>query len=102
MTSIEATVAAKAGELRGAIPPRAHSGHPYRIPDVVATSSPSRMSVIDVGRPVVLWSWKDVVLAPVELLALAWSVPVLVLLVLVPFGLVIAGLLWLGRLMFGS
>jgi hypothetical protein len=100
MTSTDAAVAARAGELRGPMAGRAPSGQP--IADAVAISSPSRMSVIDVSRPVVPWSWKDLFLAPVELLALAWSVPVLILLVLVPFGLLIAGSLWLVRVMFGS
>ena len=60
------------------------------------------MAVIDVSRPVVPWSWRDVFLAPMELLALAWTVPLLVLLALLPFGLVIAGAVWLGRMILGS
>jgi hypothetical protein len=43
-----------------------------------------------------------VLLAPVELLALAWGVPLLVLLALLPFGLVIAGAIRLGRMILGS
>jgi hypothetical protein len=60
------------------------------------------MAVIDVSRPVVPWSWRDVFLAPVGLLALAWGVPFLVLLALLPFGLVIAGAVRLGRMLLGS
>jgi hypothetical protein len=39
---------------------------------------------------------------PVELLALAWGVPLLVFLALLPFGLVIAGAVRLARMIFGS
>ena len=54
--------------------------------------------VIDVGRPVVPWRWTSIVLAPIELLALAWSVPFVILLVMVPIGLGIASVLWVARL----
>jgi hypothetical protein len=60
------------------------------------------MAVINISRAVVPWNWRDVFLAPVELLALAWGVPLLVLLALLPFGLVIAGAIRLGRLILGS
>jgi len=60
------------------------------------------MAVLDISRPVEPRSWLDLLLAPVELLALAWGVPLLVLLALLPFGLVIAGALRLGRMIFGS
>lgn len=60
------------------------------------------MAVINISRAVVPWSWRDVFLAPVELLALAWGVPLLVLLALLPFGLVIAGAIRLGRMILGS
>jgi hypothetical protein len=60
------------------------------------------MAVINISRAVVPWSWRDVLLAPVELLALAWGVPLLVLLALLPFGLVIAGAIRLGRMILGS
>jgi hypothetical protein len=60
------------------------------------------MAIINISRAVVPWSWRDVFLAPVELLALAWGVPLLVLLALLPFGLVIAGAIRLGRMILGS
>jgi len=60
------------------------------------------MAVINISRAVVPWSLRDVFLAPVELLALAWGVPLLVLLALLPFGLVIAGAIRLGRMILGS
>jgi hypothetical protein len=40
-----------------------------------------------------------VLLAPLELLVVAWSVPVVILLIAAPIGLAIAAFLWLGRLM---
>jgi hypothetical protein len=60
------------------------------------------MAVIDVSRPIVRSGWKDLLLAPLELLALAWSVPFLVLAVLAPIGLVIAGALKLARAILGT
>ena len=60
------------------------------------------MAVINISRPVVPWSWRDVLLAPVELLAVAWGVPFLVLLALLPFGLVIAGAVRLARMILGN
>ena len=55
--------------------------------------------VVDVSRPSTTWSWRAVLLAPLELLVVAWSVPVVILLIAAPIGLTIAALLWLGRLM---
>ena len=60
------------------------------------------MAVIDVSRPLVPWSWRDVLVAPLQLLARACGVALLVFLALLPFGLVIAGAVRLGRMIFGS
>lgn len=68
----------------------------------MTSSSPLPMAVINVSRPVVPWSWRDVLLAPVQLLVLAWGVPLLVFLALLPLGLVIAGAVRLGRMILGS
>ena len=54
--------------------------------------------VVNVSRPATPWRWRSILLVPIELLALAWSVPVFVLLIMVPIGLVLASGLWLGRL----
>lgn len=54
--------------------------------------------VVDVSRQVRPWRWTSVLLAPVELLALAWTIPVLILLIMVPVGLALASVLWVGRL----
>jgi hypothetical protein len=61
----------------------------------------------NLGRPVTTpsyvpsppWSWRAVLLAPLELLVVAWSVPVVILLIAAPIGLAMAAVLWLGRLM---
>ena len=66
---------------------------------VVKPDSPAY--VVDVSRPEMPWSWSALFLAPIELLALAWSVPFLVLLVLLPIGLTVASALWLGRRILG-
>ena len=75
---------------------------PFDAADGMTSSSPLPMAVIDVSRSVAPRSWRDLFLVPVELLALAWGVPLLVLLALLPFGLVIAGAVRLARVIFGS
>jgi hypothetical protein len=65
------------------------------LPRVVTPAYPA---YVNVSRPATRWRWTDVLLAPVEALALSWSVGFLVLLVMVPVGLVLAGALWFGRL----
>jgi hypothetical protein len=65
-------------------------------------TTPAFPAYLDVTRPVTPWRWTSVLLAPVELVALAWSVPVLMLLVMVPIGLTLAGALWVGRLILRS
>ena len=75
---------------------------PFHAADGMTSSSPFSMAVINISRPVAPRSWRDLFLVPVELLALAWGVPLLVLLALLPFGLVIAGAVRLGRMIFGS
>jgi hypothetical protein len=54
--------------------------------------------VVDVSRPVTPWRWTNSLQAPIELLALAWGIPLLILLLIVPVGLALAGALWIGRL----
>lgn len=54
--------------------------------------------VIDVSRPVTPWRWMDVLQGAGELLAVAWSVPLVVLLVMVPIGFAAASALWIVRL----
>ena len=54
--------------------------------------------VVDVSEPVKPWRWTSALLAPLELLAVTWSVPVIILLIMVPIGLALVSALWLGRL----
>jgi hypothetical protein len=71
-----------------------------RIPENLGRPVTPQSSVVDVSRPPSPpWSWRSLVLAPLELLAVAWSVPVVILLIAAPIALVVAALLWLGRLM---
>lgn len=74
---------------------------PVPIPAKLLRDRPRASDTVDVNRTVTPWRWTSVLLAPLELLALAWTIPFLVLLVMVPFGLVIAGALWAGRAVFG-
>ena len=57
--------------------------------------------VRDVSRPLEPWRATSVLFAPLELLAVAWSIPFVILLIVVPIGLALAILLWLGRLILG-
>ena len=74
---------------------------PLPIPEKRLRDRPTASGAVDVNRPVTPWRWTSVLLAPLELLALAWTIPFLVLLVMVPIGLVIASALWAGRALFG-
>ena len=76
-----------------------------RVQEIVGDSRPRQSLtpaypsyVVDVSRPLQPWRWRSVLVAPFELLLLAWSVPVLILLVMVPIGLVLAAALVVGRL----
>ena len=53
--------------------------------------------VVDVSRPVVPWRWTSVLLTAVELLAVAWSIPVIILAVGSPIILAVALIYWIGR-----
>lgn len=56
--------------------------------------------IVDVGQPTARWRWSSVVMAPLELLTVAWSVGLGILLIMVPIGVVLAGILWAGRAIF--
>jgi hypothetical protein len=81
---------------RAATHPLAGNLRPRRVP-----TAPSPDYVIDVSRPVAPFHWSSLVLAPIELLALAWSVPVIIMLLMAPVGLAIAIAFWVGRFVFG-
>ena len=70
-----------------------------RIPENLGRPVTTPSYVVDVSRPSTPLSWRAVLLAPFELLVVAWSVPVVILLIAAPIGLAIAVFLWLGRLM---
>jgi hypothetical protein len=77
--------------------PVAGNLRPRRVP-----AAPSPDYVIDVSRPAPPAGWRSLVLAPIELLALAWSVPALIMLLMLPVGLALAGAFWVGRFVFGQ
>jgi hypothetical protein len=54
--------------------------------------------VLSVNRPIRSWRWTSVLLVPFELLAVAGSVPLAILLVMLPVGLALAVVVWVGRL----
>jgi hypothetical protein len=57
--------------------------------------------VVDVSRPAQPRRWTDLLLVPLELLAVVWSIPFLILLVSIPAVLVVALIYQLGRLVVG-
>jgi hypothetical protein len=77
----------------GVVPARGVA--PVALPRRLTSVSPTH---VNVSRPVTPWRWTDVALAPVQAVALAWGVGSLVLLVIVPVGLALAGALWFSRL----
>lgn len=57
-------------------------------------------TTVDVSRRAMPWRWTTVLLAPVELLALVWSIPIAIALAMVPIGLAVAAALWVVRRIF--
>jgi len=53
---------------------------------------------MNVSRAAVPWRWTDVLLAPVELLAVAWTVPLVILAIGLPIALAITLVGWIIRL----
>jgi len=89
------TAGVAANTMRGPRPLVVTRPIPENLGRPVATPS----YVVDVSRPSTPWSWRSVLLAPLELLLVAWSLPIVILLIAAPIGLAIAALLWLGRLL---
>ena len=67
-------------------------------PRVPVPGSPSY--VVNVSRPEAPWSWSGALSAPFELLAIAWTTPLLIFAITLPVGLAAAAAVWLGRLIF--
>jgi hypothetical protein len=66
-----------------------------RLPRVL----PAAWATKDVSRPYIPWGWTSILLAPLELLMLASAVPAVVMLVMLPVGLALAGILWVSRVL---
>ena len=58
--------------------------------------------VVDVTRSTTPWRWAGAFRAAGEVLVVVWSVPVVVLALMVPIGLALAGVLWIARLILRS
>jgi hypothetical protein len=56
--------------------------------------------VMDVSRPVAPRRWTAMVMAPFELLAVAWTAPLVILLLMLPIGLAAALAVWVARQIF--
>lgn len=60
--------------------------------------TPARRShVVDVSRRATPWRWTSVLLAPIELLTVVWSIPIIILLLMVPIALAVTAALWVAR-----
>jgi hypothetical protein len=59
---------------------------------------PWRWTGVNVSQPREPWRWTSVLLAPLELLAVVWSIPFVILLIMLPLGAALAAALWLGAL----
>lgn len=79
--------------------PAMASGH---IADREPPYSAARGGVIDVSRPARPWRWRTVMTDALSLVAVAWSVPLVVLVVGTPIALAIVLLLWVGRQVLGA
>lgn len=53
--------------------------------------------LVDVSRPAQPWQWRNVLLAPFELLAVAWSIPFIILVIGIPVVLLVALVHAVGR-----
>jgi hypothetical protein len=47
------------------------------------------------------WRWTSLLLAPLEFIVVAWTIPLAIFLIMVPVGLALASLLWLGEVIVG-
>ena len=56
--------------------------------------------VINVSRPETPRSWRGLLMAPIELLAVAWTTPLLIFAITLPVGLAAAAAVWIGRMIF--
>ena len=56
--------------------------------------------VINVSRPEAPQSWSGLLMAPIELLAVAWTTPLLIFAMTLPVGLAAAAAVWIGRMIF--
>jgi hypothetical protein len=79
--------------------PATASGH---IADRETRYAVGRGGVIDVSRPARPWRWRTVMTDALSLVAVAWSVPLVVLVVGTPIALAIVLLLWVGRQVLGA
>lgn len=60
------------------------------------------VDVVNVSRPAARWGVRAALADGADLLALAWGLPVAILVVGAPLALAVAVLLWLGRLALGA
>jgi hypothetical protein len=57
---------------------------------------------LNVSRPIVPWRWRTAIVDAVELIAVVWSIPFVIVAVGAPVALAIVALLWLARWVLGA
>ena len=67
-----------------------HASTPDERATRAVTASDSPDYVVDVSRPVLPWRWTSLLVAPLEVLALVWSIPFVILLIGIPIALLVA------------
>ena len=71
---------------------------PTRAPQRVAGHTPG----LNVSRPIAPWRWRTAFVNAVELMAVVWSIPFVIVAIGAPLALAIAALLWLARWVLGA
>jgi hypothetical protein len=57
---------------------------------------------LNVSRPIVPWRWRTPIVGAVELMAVVWSIPFVIVAIGAPLALAIVALLWVARWVLGA
>lgn len=72
----------------------------------VAARAPHRAAPpppgLNVSRPIVPWRWRTAIVGAIELAAVVWSIPFVIVAIGAPLALAIVALLWLARWTLGA
>jgi hypothetical protein len=77
----------------------------HRAPaSAVAARAPQRVATpgLNVSRPIEPWRWRAALVNAFELVAVVWSIPLVIVAIGAPLALAIVALLWLARWVLGA